>query len=134
MTVTARDRHTEGLISGDCVAVTLSTAPGAPDVVERGRFERADDDSVTYQHLGVIKTVDASGIRAVRRIAEREVAAAFRVGEGVVAHKHAVAYVGVITAIRGTRLQVAVTVAAGRRRSIDVAALHARSAEQHAFA
>lgn len=93
-----------------------------------------DDHGVTYQHLGAIKTVDADGVRSIRRVAEREAAGTFGVGQAVVAHKHGVRYVGVATAIRGTRLQVIVTVAAGRRRPTDIAALHACGARQHAFA
>ena len=74
------------------------------------------------------RTVDDDNIRSIRRLGEPEVAAAFRVGQAVIARKHGVRYTGVITAIRGTRLQVTVTVAPGRRRSIDVPALHACSA------
>ena len=134
VTVSASHRHTDDLISGDCVAVTLTAGSGAPDVVEHGRFERSDNDGVAYQHLGAIKTVNADNIRSIHRLGEPDIAAAFRVGQAVTARKHGVRYTGVVTAIRGTRLQVTVTVAPGRRRSIDVPALHASSAAAHTAA
>jgi hypothetical protein len=117
------------LVPGEPVEVALLT-PTGETVIEHGRFERAADDELHYQHIGAVKAIPDARLRYVRPVDPRQLAATYRPGDRVIVHKYASDYAGTVIAVARTRLTVQITLGVGtsreRTREVNIPALNAR--------